>query len=158
MRWMGRYGTIGSWDGTSAALGRMTEWKASSVTVVRLSVWRKCARSFAKVYGIPSSRSTPRMVTAMLQGNPAGIICHQCGQDYARDYWALGSKADPCVCQSCRRDTNPDATDAPRWVPGAHVDEPSPTTVVTPARKRCRGCGGEWVGLIFGPPASKGSP
>jgi hypothetical protein len=84
------------------------------------------------------------------------IVCHHCGRDYAHEYWA--GKGDPCVCNSCRRDTNTDAADAPRWVPGAHVVEQSPTTVVTTARKRCRVCGGEWDGLIFGASPAKGSP
>lgn len=91
----------------------------------------------------------------------APILCSHCGRDYAREYWVDTVTGDPNVCRSCRRDTNLDAADAPRWVAGAHADEDEtlpPATVVTPARKQCRVCRGEWDGLIFGPPAAKGSP
>lgn len=85
------------------------------------------------------------------------ILCHHCGQDYARDYWGHPAKADPCVCTSCRRDTNPDAADAPHWIPQPQESALARVAVVTPARKQCRMCRGEWDGLIFGP-APKGSP
>lgn len=104
------------------------------------------------------------MVAVDLQGmgemSAAAIICCHCGRDYAREYWAMQEKADPNVCKSCRRDTNRDAADAPRWVAGAHTVEvvSSPVTVVTPARKQCRVCGGIWNGLIFGSAPAKGSP
>jgi len=88
----------------------------------------------------------------------AAILCHNCGRDYAREYWAFGVGADPYVCNSCRRDTNRDAADAPRWTPGAHADEQSPVIVVSQARKQCRVCRGEWDGLILGPPPSKDAP
>jgi len=95
------------------------------------------------------------------------VICHHCGSDYAREYWdsadpgdqlPLEPKVDPCVCLSCRRDTNPDAADAPLWTPRevqTFADEP---LIVSPARKQCRVCRGEWDGLVFGLSASKGSP
>jgi hypothetical protein len=80
----------------------------------------------------------------------AAITCHHCGRDYAREYWASIGKGDPCVCNSCRRDTNIDAADAPRWTPGAAAAELAREQVVSQSRKRCRVCGGEWDGLIFG--------
>lgn len=82
----------------------------------------------------------------------APVICSHCGHDYARDYWTRPDPS-PVVCFSCRRDTNPDAADAPRWEPRAHTDDqsPSPVFVVSPARKQCRMCRGEYDGLVFGP-------
>lgn len=89
----------------------------------------------------------------------AAILCCHCGRDYAREYWAMQQAGDPYVCKSCRRDTNRDAADAPRWIPGAAVaDVQLRQVVVTESRKQCRVCRGEWDGLIFGPPAAKGSP
>ena len=90
--------------------------------------------------------------------NIAPIVCTHCGQDYARQYWEQGLKADPRVCQSCRRDVNPDAADAPRWTKPESAVETAREQVVSQSRKQCRVCGGEWDGLIFGSSASKGSP
>lgn len=109
--------------------------------------------------------------------NRPPIICHHCGRDYAREFWLSGGSfehpfmpgvtklANHVVCPSCCRDTNPDAADAPRWVPsapapsGATAELVEPLAVlVTQSRKQCRTCGGEWDGLIFGPSATKGSP
>lgn len=72
----------------------------------------------------------------------------------------MARAADPCVCFSCRRDTNADAADAPRWVAPAPSSSQSlvRSYVVTEARKQCRVCRGQWDGLIFGPSPSKGSP
>src|SRR6266566_2274604 len=90
---------------------------------------------------------------------PAAICCHHCGRDYACEYWAMAGKGDPFLCRSCRRDTNRDAAEAPRWAGEIAMPEPRlRAMVVSQSRKRCRVCGGEWDGLIFGPPASKGSP
>lgn len=94
----------------------------------------------------------------------AEIICHHCGRNYARQYWLVGG-SDPRVCNSCRRDTNPDAADAPRGSQPPREDLPplaeavAPYMIVSKARKKCRVCGGEWDGLIFGPTvdATKGS-
>jgi hypothetical protein len=80
----------------------------------------------------------------------AAITCHHCGRDYAREYWASIGKGDPCVCNSCRRDTNIDAADAPRWTPSADAGELAREQIVSQSRKQCRVCGGEWDGLIFG--------
>lgn len=98
----------------------------------------------------------------------AEIICHHCGRDYAKTYWAgapslenpTRKQCDPRVCPSCCRDTNPDAADAPQWVPPVAKESTAlvRAIAVTPSRKKCRVCGGEWDGLIFGPAASKGSP
>lgn len=97
----------------------------------------------------------------------APIVCSHCGRDYAHSYWAsFGTlehpnptvRGDPFLCFSCRRDTNPDAADAPRWVapvPKTHAVVRS--VAVSQSRKRCRMCGCEWDGLIFGPAATKGS-
>lgn len=86
------------------------------------------------------------------------ITCSHCGRDYAREYWADTVRGDPRVCRSCRRDTNRDAADAPRWERRAPTDDQSPSPVVgmVPARKQCRVCRAEYDGLVFGS-ASKGS-
>lgn len=87
------------------------------------------------------------------------ILCHHCGQDYAREYWAMGLAADPRVCKSCRRDLNRDAADAPRWTPTSKVVlEAARVQLVSPSPKQCRTCGGVWDGLIFGPPPCKDAP
>ena len=88
----------------------------------------------------------------------APIICENCGTDYAREYWLTGISADPLVCNSCRRDTNPDAADFPRWVKADTVAEIAREFPVTAGQKQCRTCGGQWDGLFFGPSPSKGSP
>lgn len=89
---------------------------------------------------------------------PPSILCYHCGRDYAHEYWTMGLKADPRVCKGCRRDLNPDAVDAPRWIPEAPRHERARVQQVSRSLKRCRMCGGEWEGFIFGPSASKGSP
>ena len=89
--------------------------------------------------------------------NHAPIICHHCGMDYAHEYWVRPA-ADPFVCFSCRRDTNPEAADAPQWTPQLKPQEAIREQVVTEARKQCRVCRGEYVGRILGPAPSKGSP
>ena len=85
------------------------------------------------------------------------ILCCHCGRDYTREYWALGAAADPNVCKSCRRDTNPDAADAPRGGPPSVVPDDStmPPIELTHVRKQCRVCGGGYDGLIFGPSAGQ---
>lgn len=85
------------------------------------------------------------------------ILCHHCGRDYAHEYWAIPGKGDPCVCNSCRRDTNADAADAPRWVRELVGAETRREAIVTETRKQCRVCRGEWDGIVLGPPPSKGS-
>lgn len=86
----------------------------------------------------------------------AAIVCHWCGRDYAREYWLMGAAADPNVCTDCRRDTNPEAADAPRGGPRTREPEAAPRAVViTKTRKQCRVCGGGYDGLIFGPSAGQ---
>ena len=96
----------------------------------------------------------------------AAIPCENCGRDFSRDYWEASSywtwdglepRPDPIVCRSCRRDLNPDAADFPRWTPERAANE-ARVQLVSESRKKCRTCGGEWDGLIFGPTPAKGSP
>ena len=84
-----------------------------------------------------------------------GVLCHQCGQDYAATYWApsngptwLGRGADPFVCPDCQRDAVEAHGLRATQLPAA-VACGRDTWMVYETRKVCVTCQREWMGATY---------